>query len=60
MKGNKTEKMVYVSPIVEVTRIVLEGNIAVQSLIQEVELKNWDYEDSESDVNNSSDIWLNI
>jgi len=60
MNKNKNKKMVYVSPTLENTRLIFEGNIAVQSPVQKVDLKNWDYESPVDDVHNNADVWLNM
>jgi len=57
---NTEEKRFYVPPTLEVRQVILEGNIAIQSPIQKVELKNWDYEGPEDDVKNNVDIWLEL
>ena len=60
MQTNRTKKELYVSPTLNIRRIVLEGGIAVQSPIKKVDLKDWDNEGPEDDVYNKSDIWLNL
>ena len=60
MKTNRTEKKLYVPPTLDIQQVMLEGDIAVQSPIQKVDLQNWDYEGPEDDVYNKSDIWLNL
>ena len=60
MKTNRTERKLYVSPTLSIQRVMLEGDIVVQSPVQKVDLKNWDFECPEDDVNNKSDIWLNF
>jgi len=58
MKTN--EKKFYIPPTLEVTRVMLEHNVAIQSPVKNVELKDWSYEGPENDVNNNADVWLNI
>ena len=53
------KKMTYVPPTIEVTRVVLEGNIAVQSVAKTIELKQWE-SDPEAGINDSADIWVNF
>ena len=57
---NQEKKRVYVSPTVEVIRIVVEKNVATQSPIQCVNIIDWDYETPEDDPNNNADIWLDL
>ena len=56
---DKKEKKFYIPPTLEITRVVLEGNIAVQSPVQKVNLQNWVDEGPAIDENNA-DVWLNI
>ena len=59
MQTNKRKKF-YVPPTLRIHRIMLEGDIAVQSPIQNVNLQDWKYETPESDPNNNAYIWLNL
>ena len=56
----KIEKKFYIPPTFEITRVMLEGNIAIQSPVKKVDLKSWDNEGPDDDVNNNADVWLNI
>ena len=58
MQINKRKKL-YIPPTLHVLRVILDGNIAVQSPVQKVDVKNWDYEGTEKEENNA-DIWLNF
>ena len=58
MQTNKRKK-VYVPPTLSVQRIRLEGDVAVQSPVQKVNLQDWDEEGPEVNENNA-DIWLNL
>ena len=58
MQTNKRKKF-YVPPTLEVQRIMWEGDIAVQSPVQKVDLKDWENEGPEVSDNNA-DIWLNL
>ena len=58
MQSNKRKKF-YVPPTLYVLRVMLEGNIAVQSPVQKVNVQEWVYEGPEKDANNA-DIWLNL
>ena len=57
MKTNKIKKKMYVPPTLEILHIALDGNIAVQSPVQKVDVKGWESEGIENERNNS-DIWL--
>ena len=56
---NRKEKKMYVPPTLEITQVFLESNMAFQSPIKKVDLKNWIDEGPEVAENNS-DVWLNI
>ena len=58
MNKNSIEKMIYVPPTVEITRIVLEGGIAVQSPVRTVNVEKWDLSDSPDQPENNADIIL--
>ena len=55
MKTN--QKMSYVPPKVEVTRMALETFIAA-SPVPNVNLKDWEYETPDTDLNNNADVLL--
>jgi len=59
MNGNRNKKRFYIPPTLEIIRVALEGNIAVQSPVQKVNLQNWVDEGPAIDENNA-DVWLNI
>ena len=48
----KTKRM-YVSPSVKITRVVLEGSIAVQSVVQSINVQDWEYEQDDLPENNA-------
>jgi len=52
-------KMEYVPPAVIVKRVILEGNIVAASPTVSVEVEDWILDDP-NQVENSSDVWLNI
>ena len=52
-------KMIYIPPTIEVTQVVLEGNIAVQSVNKKIDVKDWE-PDPEQGTNDKSDIWVNF
>jgi len=56
MNKNNIQKLSYIPPRVEVTRVVLESVIAA-SPVQKVNLKDWEYED-EDVPGNTADIRL--
>ena len=54
-------KKIYVPPTVKVTRVLLEGSIAIQSPIQQVNFEDWSYDEyPSSHESNNRDIWLDI
>ena len=57
---NQKAKKVYVTPTVEVMRIVVERSIAVHSPIPYIDMIEWEYEIPEDDPKNNADIWVNI
>ena len=59
MQTNKRKKF-YVPPTLHIQRIMLEGDIAVQSPVKKVELQDWTRETPETNPNNNADIWLNL
>ena len=56
MKKNSNKKMIYVPPTVEVTTIVLEGGIAVQSPVRTINVEKWDIDDPDQPANNADII----
>jgi hypothetical protein len=58
MQTNKRKKF-YVPPTLHIQRIMLEGDIAVQSPIDRVNLQDWETEGTDVPSNNA-DIWLNL
>ena len=58
MNKNSNKKMIYVPPTVEVTAIVLEGGIAVQSLVRTINVEEWDTSDNPDQPANNADIIL--
>ena len=56
---NTKEKRIYIPPTLDVTQVVLENNVAIQSPVKKVELKDWSYEGTEIGENNA-DVWLNM
>ena len=59
MQTNERKKP-YVPPTLSIHRIILEGDIAVQSPIKKVELQDWEYETPDGKPDNNADIWLNL
>ena len=58
IKMNNKTKMIYVSPTVVITRVVLEKGIAM-STVNKVELNPW-VEEGPEVADNNSDIYLNF
>jgi hypothetical protein len=56
---NTEKKMRYLPPNIKVTQVVLEGNIAVQSVNKKNDVKDWE-PDPEQGTNDKSDIWVNF
>ena len=56
---NTERKMRYLSPEIKVTQVVLEGNIAVQSVNKKIDVENWK-DDPEQGKNDNADIWINF
>jgi len=54
----KSEKNKYVSPSVEVNQVFLEGNIAVQSPVRNVNVEDWGAD--EEIVPDTGDIFIAI
>ena len=51
--------MTYLPPIIEVTQVFLEGNIAVQSVNKKIDVVDWE-KDPEQGTNDNADIWVNF
>jgi hypothetical protein len=58
MKKEKVKKMKYVPPTAKLTNVVMDSVVAA-SPIQEVELNDWEYEDSNI-LQNNADVWLDL
>jgi len=58
MIKNSNKKMFYVPPKVEVTTIILEGAIAVQSPVRTISVEKWDTSDDPFLSENNADIVL--
>ena len=58
MNRKKNIKMVYMPPVVEVTRVILEGVITA-SPVRSVNVNDWTEEGPE-DSSNNADVWLNF
>ena len=56
MNINSNKKMIYVPPMVEVTTIILEGGIAVQSPVRTIKVEKWEID--EPTLENNADIVL--
>ena len=57
----KQAKKIYLPPTVKVTQVILEGSIAIQSPIRQVNLEDWEYDEyGPNHDSNNSDIWLDI
>ena len=46
-------KMIYVSPMVKVTRVILEGGIAAQSVVRSIDVMDWEDEQGDHPENNA-------
>ena len=53
------KKRSYLPPNIEVTQVVLEGNIAVQSVNKKIDVENW-IDDPEQGTNDNADVWVNF
>ena len=47
------KKKIYVLPSVKIARVILEGCIAVQSVVQSINVKDWEYEQADLPENNA-------
>ena len=57
MNMKRNQKKSYVPPTVEVTHMALEKVIAA-SPVPKVNLKDWEYETPDTDINNNADVLL--
>ena len=53
------KKMRYLPPNIEIIQVVLEGNIAAQSVIKKIDVENW-IDDPEQGTNDNADVWVNF
>ena len=57
MQTNRTERKLYVPPTFDVQHVMLEGDIAVQSPMQKVNVEDW-VDEGPEEADNNADIWL--